>query len=104
MRREKFMTVTNRVLVVDDYGPWRSHVRSVLQATAEWQIVGEAADGPEAVEKAATLEPDLILLDVGLPTLSGIKVAERVLASNPDQKILFISEHRSLAEGALATG
>src|SRR5262245_25392475 len=98
------MSVTHRVLIVDDYEPWRSHVRSVLQATAEWQIVGEAADGPEAIQKAATLKPDLILLDVGLPTLSGIKVAERVLASNPAQKILFISEHRSLAEGALATG
>lgn len=98
------MTVTHRVLVVDDYEPWRSHVRSVLQATAEWHIVGEAADGPEAIQKAAELEPDLMLLDVGLPTLSGIKVAERILAVNPSQRILFISEHRSLAEGALATG
>jgi DNA-binding NarL/FixJ family response regulator len=98
------MTVTHRVLVVDDYEPWRSHVRCVLQATVEWQIVGEAADGPEAIQKAAELKPDLILLDVGLPTLSGIKVAERILAVNPSQRILFISEHRSLAEGALATG
>jgi DNA-binding NarL/FixJ family response regulator len=98
------MTVTHRVLVVDDYEPWRSHVRSVLQATIEWHIVGEAADGPEAIQKAAELKPDLILLDVGLPTLSGIKAAERILAVNPSQRILFISEHRSLAEGALATG
>ena len=98
------MTVTHRVLVVDDYEPWRDHVRSVLQATIEWHIVGEAADGPEAIQKAAELAPDLILLDVGLPTLSGIKVAERILAVNPSQRILFISEHRSLAEGALATG
>jgi DNA-binding NarL/FixJ family response regulator len=98
------MAVTHRVLVVDDYEPWRSHVRSVLQATMEWHIVGEAADGPEAIQKAAELAPDLILLDVGLPTLSGIKVAERILAVNPSQRILFISEHRSLAEGALATG
>jgi len=98
------MNVTHRVLVVDDYEPWRSHVRSVLQATNEWHIVGEAADGPEAIQKAAEFKPDLILLDVGLPTLSGIKVAERILAVNPGQRILFISEHRSLAEGALATG
>jgi DNA-binding NarL/FixJ family response regulator len=98
------MSVTHRVLVVDDYEPWRSHVRSVLQATNEWHIVGEAADGPEAIQKAAELKPDLILLDVGLPTFSGIKVAERILAVTPSQRILFISEHRSLAEGALATG
>jgi DNA-binding NarL/FixJ family response regulator len=98
------MELTHRVLVVDDYEPWRRHVRSVLQATLKWTIIGEAADGPEAIQLAETLKPDLILLDVGLPTLSGIKVAERILAANPTQRILFISEHRSLAEGALATG
>ena len=98
------MELTLRVLVVDDYEPWRRHVRSVLGATVKWNIVGEAADGPEAIQQAAALKPDLILLDVGLPTLSGIKVAERILAANPTQRILFISEHRSLAEGALATG
>ena len=98
------MELTHRVLVVDDYEPWRRHVRGVLQATVKWKIVGEAADGPEAIQQAEALKPDLILLDVGLPTLSGIKVAERILAANPTQRILFISEHRSLAEGALATG
>src|SRR5262249_29263607 len=98
------MTVTHRVLVVDDFEPWRDHVRSVLQPIAEWQIVGEATDGPEAVEKAATLRPDLMLLDVGLPTLSGINVAERVLAANANQRILLISENRPPPEGALATG
>jgi DNA-binding NarL/FixJ family response regulator len=98
------MESIQRVLVVDDFEPWRSYVRSVLQATVKWKLVGEAADGPEAIQKASALNPDLILLDVGLPTLSGIKVAERILAANPSQRILFISEHRSLAEGALATG
>jgi DNA-binding NarL/FixJ family response regulator len=83
--RKTFMELIHRVLVVDDYEPWRRHVRSVLQSTIKWRIVGEAADGPEAIHKADTLKPDLILLDVGLP-------------------ILFVSEHRSLAEGALATG
>lgn len=98
------MELIHRVLVVDDYEPWRSHVRGVLHSTIKWRIVGEAADGPEAIQKADTLKPDLVLLDVGLPTLSGIKVAERILASNPAHRILFVSEHRSLAEGALATG
>ena len=98
------MEAIRRVLVVDDYEPWRCHVRRALQASKEWQIVGEAADGPEAIRMARDLKPDLILLDIGLPTLSGIQVAERVLAADPTQRILFISEHRSLAEGALATG
>jgi DNA-binding NarL/FixJ family response regulator len=98
------MDVISCVLVVDDFEPWRNYLRGALRATVKWKIVGEAADGPEAIQKAEALKPDLILLDVGLPTLSGIKVAERILAANPKQRILFISEHRALAEGALATG
>src|SRR5215510_5995653 len=98
------MDMIYSVLIVDDFEPWRQHVRSTLQATGEWNVLDDALDGPEAIQKAADLKPDLILLDVGLPTLSGIKVAERILAANPSQRILFISEHRSLAEGALATG
>ena len=98
------MDVIYSVLVVDDFEPWRGYLRTALRATVKWKIVDEAADGPEAIQKAEALKPDLILLDVGLPTLSGIKVAEKILASNPTQRILFISEHRSLAEGAMATG
>lgn len=92
-----------RVLVVDDFEPWRRHVRDVLD-TAQWQIIGEASDGPDAIHYAHQLNPDLILLDVGLPSLSGIKVAERILGTNPAARILFVSEHRSLAEAALAIG
>src|SRR5262249_17042033 len=98
------MESIHRVLVVDDYEPWRSHVRRVLQSTITWKIVGEAAEGPEAIQKAHGLKPSLIPLDVGLPRVSGIKVAQRILASNPANRILFVSEHRSLTEGALATG
>src|SRR5262245_35335784 len=98
------MDMIYSVLIVDDFEPWRQHVRSTLQATGEWNVLDDALDGPEAIQKAAILEPDLILLDVGLPTLSGIKVAERILAAHPSQRILFVSEHRSLAEGALAAG
>jgi DNA-binding NarL/FixJ family response regulator len=95
--------VSHRVLVVDDYEPWRQHIREVLDAAA-WQIIGEASDGPEAIARAQALKPDLILLDVGLPSMSGIKVAERILSADPRTRILFVSEHRSLAEAALAIG
>jgi PleD family two-component response regulator len=53
------------ILVVDDFEPWRSKVREILQARPEWTIVSEACDGPEAVQKATTLQPDIILLDLG---------------------------------------
>ncbi len=95
-----------RVLVVDDFEPWRRHVSSTLGQSSRWQIVGEAADGPEAIQKAADLRPDLILLDVGLPTLNGIEAARRILAHDPNLRILFVSEHQSweVAEAALCTG
>jgi DNA-binding NarL/FixJ family response regulator len=94
------------VLVVDDFEPWRRHVSSTLGKSSRWHIVGEAGDGPDAIEKAADLQPDLILLDVGLPTLNGIEAARRILAHDSNRKILFVSEHQSweVAEAALCTG
>ncbi len=96
----------SRVLVVDDYESWCRYVSTTVQDDARWQIVGEVSDGAEAVKQAAALRPDLILLDIGLPTINGIEVAHRILACNPQSRILFVSEHRSwdVAEAALATG
>ena len=96
----------DRVLVVDDYEPWRRHIESALQASPRWQVVGEAADGLDAVEKAHALRPDLILLDVGLPSLNGIEAARRILAHDPDRRILFLSENQSwdIVEAALRVG
>ena len=68
--------------------------------------MGETSDGLEAVHKAEELQPDLILLDIGLPTLNGIEVARRIQVVSPTSKILFVSENRSpeIAEEALRTG
>ena len=95
-----------RVLVVDDYEPWRRYVESALRASPRWQVVGEAADGVDAVHKAQVFRPDLILLDIGLPVLNGIEAARQILALDADRRILFLSEHRSWAvvEAALGTG
>jgi CheY-like chemotaxis protein len=70
------------------------------------QVIGEASDGLEAVQRAQELQPDLILLDIGLPTLNGIEAARRIREVSPASKILFVSENRSagIAEEALSTG
>jgi len=94
-----------RVLVVDDYEPFRRIVVSQLQKQPEL-VIAEASDGFEAVQKAKELQPDLILLDLGLPNLNGIEAARQIRQLSPKSKILFLSEYRSadIAEVALNTG
>jgi DNA-binding NarL/FixJ family response regulator len=98
--------MTLRVLVVEDHQTWRRHVTSALRETRRCEIVGEVGDGLDAVDAALRLQPDLILLDIGLPGLTGIEAARRILAGAPQAKILFLSEHRSreVAEAAIAAG
>jgi DNA-binding NarL/FixJ family response regulator len=98
--------LTHRVLVVDDYEPWRRHVRSALDQHARFHIVAEAVDGPDAVRQAHALRPDLILLDISLPSMNGIEAARHIVARDPSARILFVSEHRSgdVAGAALETG
>ena len=97
---------TVRVLLVDDYEPWRQFVCSVLQKRPELEIVGEVADGLEADQQARELHPDVILLDIGLPTLNVIGAARRLRRISPDSKILFVSQESSadVVEEALSTG
>jgi DNA-binding NarL/FixJ family response regulator len=84
-----------RVLVVDDYEPFRQFVRSTLAKKPELQIVGETSDGLDAVLKAEELKADLILLDIGLPGLNGIEVARRIRKVAPESKIIFLSQESS---------
>src|SRR5262245_12782229 len=99
-------TSSVRVLVVDDYEPWRRHIRSVLKTQPEIQVIAEVPDGLEAGQRTQELRPDLILLDIGLPSLNGIEAARRILKLSHQSKILFISQETSadIVLGALATG
>jgi DNA-binding NarL/FixJ family response regulator len=98
--------MTIRILVVDDYTDWRNKVRSLLLERPEWQVICEASDGLEAVQKAEELKPDVILLDIGLPGLNGIEAAHRIRQLSPNSKIIFLSMETSLdvVQVALSTG
>jgi two-component system nitrate/nitrite response regulator NarL len=97
---------SKRILVVDDSEPFRKFVCSGLKAIPNLQIVGEATDGLEAVRKAQQLKPDLILLDIGLPSLNGIEAARQIRKLSPQSKILFGSQECSVdvVREALGTG
>jgi DNA-binding NarL/FixJ family response regulator len=77
-----------------------------LTEKPELHVIGEVSDGMEAVQKAEELQPDLIVLDIGLPTLSGIEAARRIRKLSPNSKILFVSQEFStaVAEEALRLG
>jgi DNA-binding NarL/FixJ family response regulator len=95
-----------RVLVVDDWEPFRRYVCAELGKRADLQVVGEASDGLEAVQKAVELTPDLILLDIGLPTLNGIEAAQQIRDVVPESKIVFLSQETSadVVQEALDSG
>ena len=95
-----------RVLVVDDHEYWRKFASTTLQKRPESKVIGEASDGLQAIQLAEQLQPDLIVLDVGLPDLNGIEAARTIRKLCPNSKIAFMTANRSrdIAEEALSTG
>lgn len=95
-----------RVLLVDDFEPFRRLAFSILKGRPEFKVVGEGSDGLDAVQKAHDLQPDLVLLDIGLPKLNGIEVGRRIREQSPASKILFLSQESSpeVIREALALG
>jgi len=92
--------------VVDDYRPFRQFISSILQKQPNLQVVGEVEDGLEAITQAQVLQPDLILLDIGLPGLNGIEVARRIAKMTPHVRIVFLTQESSaeVVEEALRLG
>ncbi len=95
-----------RILVVDDFPAFRQFISSTLAENRELQVICEVSDGEEAVRKATELQPDLILLDIGLPKLNGIKAARQIADLAPQSKILFVSQESSgnVVREALSAG
>lgn len=94
------------ILLADDFAPWRSELRSFLQCETEWKIVFEACSGLEAVQKTLEFQPDVILLDIGMPGLNGIEAARRIRQLSPDCKIIMLTQNadEDLMTAALQAG
>jgi DNA-binding NarL/FixJ family response regulator len=97
---------TVRVLVVDDYAPWVNFVSAALATSPQFQVVGQATTGLTALQKMVELNPDLVVLDIGLPDISGIEVARQIMEWAPKVRILFLSANTApdVVRAALLTG
>jgi len=97
------------IFLVEDFEPMRCLIASVLRDRPGFRIVGEAAHGPAAIQKVKELRPNLVLLDIGPPSLNGIEVARQMRELNPSPRIVFLSQESSpeimrLAHEAGASG
>jgi DNA-binding NarL/FixJ family response regulator len=99
-------TTSSRVLIVEDSKPFRNFIGSTLGKRPELKIVDQVSDGLQAVRRAEELRPDLIVLDIGLPSLNGIEAARQIRRLSPKSKILFVSQESSVdvVREALGTG
>jgi len=89
------MNVKLRILIADDHELVRRGARALLNARNEWRVVGEAANGREAVEKAIKLRPDVAVVDISMPELDGVEVVRQIREAVPDTKVLVLTMHES---------
>ncbi len=82
-----------KILIVDDFEPWRRAVCTILAEDTDLEIVGECFDGLDAVQKCLDLQPDLVLLDIQLPKMNGLDAARQICEVSPRTKILFLSSY-----------
>ncbi|MEP7200391.1 MAG: response regulator transcription factor, partial [Chloroflexota bacterium] len=82
-----------RILIVDDHSVVRRGLRHLLATYADMQVVGEASDGPSAMQAATTLSPDVILLDIRLPGASGLDIAPQLRQAAPEARIIILTTY-----------
>ena len=97
---------TLRVLLVDDHAPTRQEMRSLIVGRGQMEVVGESASGEDAIEKARRLRPDVIVMDILLPTISGVEATRQILEECPSIKVVALSNHsgRNLVRAVFEAG
>jgi len=85
------MSPVARILVVEDFAAYREFIASLVNRDFRYQVIGEAEDGENAVDKARLLKPDVVLMDIGLPKLNGLEAARRIKALVPAPRVIFLT-------------
>jgi len=95
-----------RIVIAEDFAAFRRAICSILEKGEDLEVVCEVGDGRDAVQKSEELKPELILLDIGLPTLNGLRAAREIRRVAPETKIIFVSQESSpdVVQEALALG
>ena len=84
-----------RILLVDDHPIVRQGLKTLLEGHSGWEVIGEASDGAEAVEKAKDLNPDVMVLDVTMPRMNGLEACRMIRQKAPELEVLFVTQHDS---------
>jgi two-component system response regulator NreC len=82
-----------KILVVDDEKVIRTALSALLKTRGDWKVIGEAADGQEAVLKAKELKPDVIIMDLSMPRMDGLKATREIHREMPEAKVLIFTQH-----------
>lgn len=85
--------MATKVLLVDDHKIMREGISALLRKYSEFDVVGQAADGRQALEMVSQLKPDIVIMDVGMPNLNGVDATKQLLSINPDLKVMALSTH-----------
>lgn len=84
-----------RILIVDDHAILRAGIRALLQFHNDLEVVGEAADGAEALHQVQSLKPDVVLMDIGLPGMDGLAAAREIVSAHPKVRVLILTQHEN---------
>ena len=91
----------SRILIVDDHAVVRRGVRRILETQNHWEVVGEAANGQEAIRLFHQLEPDAVVMDIAMPVMNGLDATTQITKSNPESKVLILTMHENGFQSAI---